>query len=195
MPYPVARSAAVLLGLAAFGGCVFSDPGAAAGGTGLGGNSSGLGSTAGGTTQVSAADDVCVRPAAAEQWQADILALVNQERAAAGLPALARSETLERQAEGYACELAYYDFFDHENPVTGSTLADRAELYGYDYRLLGENLAAGQPTPEQAVSEWMNSPGHRANILNEGFTELGVGVITGGRYGIYWVQEFGRPAR
>lgn len=195
MSYPVARSAAVLLGLVTFGGCVFSDPGAAAGGTGPGGNSSGLGSTTGGATQVGAVDDVCARPAAGEEWQADVLALVNQERAAVGLPALVHSDTLARQAEGYACELAFYDFFDHENPVTGSTLADRAEQYGYDYRLLGENLAAGQPTPEQAVSEWMDSPGHRANILNEGFTELGVGVITGGSYGIYWVQEFGRPAR
>lgn len=195
MPGPVAPRVMPLLGLLLCVGCVFSDPGAATGGTGLGGNSSGLGSTAGDATQVGAADDVCVRPAAAERWQADVLSLVNQERAAAGLPALARSETLERQAEGFACELAYYDFFDHENPVTGSTLADRAEQYGYDYRLLGENLAAGQPTPEQAVAEWMNSPGHRANILNEGFTELGVGVITGGTYGVYWVQEFGRPAR
>jgi uncharacterized protein YkwD len=60
--------------------------------------------------------------------------------------------------------------------------------------VVGENLAAGQPTPERAFTDWMNSPSHRDNILDPRFTELGVGVRFGGEYGVYWVQEFGLPA-
>ena len=64
----------------------------------------------------------------------------------------------------------------------------------YDYYMIGENLAAGQATPAQVMADWMESAGHRANILEASFVELGVGVRTGGTYGTYWVQEFGRPA-
>ena len=89
--------------------------------------------------------------------------------------------------------MIYYDFFAHENPFTRTELRDRAEEFGYEFQVIGENLAAGQATPAQAMNDWMNSPGHRANILNADFTELGVGIRTGGTYGTYWVQEFGLP--
>lgn len=135
------------------------------------------------------------RPAAnADSLRAEILLLVNQERAAAGLSPLRRNATLEAQAEQYACELIHYDFFAHDNPVTGSTLAVRAREFGYAYLYIGENLAGGQRTAAGVMEDWMNSPGHRENILNPRFVELGVGVRTGGDYGIYWVQEFGEPA-
>lgn len=134
----------------------------------------------------------CDIPADAESWRATILLLVNQERSRRGLNTLAYSEALEAQAEQYACEMISYDFFAHENPVTGSTLPDRALEFGYDYQIIGENLAAGQPTPDRAMDDWMNSPGHAANILQPSFVELGIGIRTGGEYGVYWVQEFGR---
>jgi uncharacterized protein YkwD len=127
------------------------------------------------------------------EWQDTIMRLVNTERGKAGLGAVRRNATLEAQAGQYACEMIHYDFFDHVNPVTRSTLGQRSTTFGYDYAVVGENLAAGQTSPEQAFTDWMNSPGHRQNILDPRFTELGIGIRTGGDYGVYWVQEFGRP--
>jgi uncharacterized protein YkwD len=136
----------------------------------------------------------CTEPVQAAEWRAEILRLVNRERASRGLAPLVRNSTLERQAMQYACEMIQFDFFDHVNPITGSTLGQRAAQFGYDFRVVGENLAAGQGTPEQAFTDWMASPGHRANILDARFTEIGIGVRSGGDYGVYWVQEFGLPA-
>lgn len=124
----------------------------------------------------------------------EILRLVNVERERAGLSTVTHNQTLENQATQYACEMIHYNFFDHVNPATNSHLDDRADEFGYDFLMIGENLAAGQSTPAQAMSDWMASPGHRENILNPNFTELGVGVRTGGEYHTYWVQEFGKPA-
>lgn len=135
----------------------------------------------------------CGLPASAASWRDQILALVNQERSNAGLAQVARNATLEDQAEEYACEMIAQNFFAHENPVTGSTLKDRAASFDYQFMVIGENLAAGQQTPQEVMTAWMNSPGHRANILDSRFTELGVSVRIGGQYGIYWVQEFGKP--
>lgn len=135
----------------------------------------------------------CQSPAEENAWRAQVLLLVNRERSSRGLPTLSENVTLRAEAEEYACELIQYDYFAHVNPITGSTLGDRALSAGYDYLVVGENLAAGQTTPEQAVTDWMNSPGHRANILDERFTEIGIAVRVGGDYGVYWVQEFGVP--
>ncbi len=136
----------------------------------------------------------CQTPETAQAWQDEVLRLINERREAAGLPALKHDPILARQAAEYACELIDYDYFDHVNPVTGSTLVDRAEAAGYDYLVIGENLAAGQRSPQEVVDAWMNSEGHRANILDPRYTEIGIAVRVGGSYGIYWVQEFGRPA-
>jgi uncharacterized protein YkwD len=135
----------------------------------------------------------CSEPPRLLQWRDEILRLVNEERAARGLGQLRRNETLEQQATTYACEMIQYDFFDHVNPVTGSTLGERALEFGYTFRVVGENLAAGQSTPREAFQDWMNSRAHRDNILEPRFTELGVGIRRGGAYGFYWVQEFGLP--
>lgn len=135
----------------------------------------------------------CDEPARVALWRDRILQLVNQARGEAGLNAVRWNATLEEQATQYACELISYDFFAHVNPVTQSTLRDRANQFEYTYLAIGENLAAGQQTPEEAFDDWMNSDGHRANILEPRFTELGVGIRSGGEYGLYWVQEFGLP--
>jgi uncharacterized protein YkwD len=136
----------------------------------------------------------CTEPLSADEWREEILRLVNQARADAGLRPVFQSLTLQDQAEQYACEMIHYDYFDHVNPVTGSTLGERAAEFGYDFLVVGENLAAGQSTPQQVFDDWMSSPGHRQNILDHRFVELGIGVRTGGRYRVYWVQEFGLPA-
>ncbi|MBK8914238.1 MAG: CAP domain-containing protein [Phycisphaerales bacterium] len=135
----------------------------------------------------------CLEPTESGAWRNEILRLVNEERVARGLGPVKFNATLEAQAEEYACELIHYDFFAHVNPVTKSTLSDRAEQFGYIYRVVGENLAAGQQSPAEAFRDWMESPGHRANILDGRFTELGIGIRSGGTYGLYWVQEFGAP--
>lgn len=137
----------------------------------------------------------CDEPTDGAAWRAQIIELVNQERVRNGLGTVVRNETLEDQATQYACEMIAFDFFAHVNPVTQSTLSVRAEEFGYDFRVVGENLAAGQRTPEQAFADWMASPSHRQNVLDARFTEIGVGVRVGGEFGVYWVQEFGLPAK
>ena len=135
----------------------------------------------------------CAEPVEADSWRAEILRLVNQERQSRGLDPVVWNQTLEDEATEYACEMIQYDFFAHVNRATGSTLTTRAADSGYDFWIIGENLAGGQRSPAEAINDWMNSPCHRENILNPAFTELGVGVRSGGDYGFYWVQEFGRP--
>ncbi len=177
------------------GGCPF-DPAATLPGGSTGGTFGGgavAGSVAAFEDELSVRFPSCDQTPSAEEWKSDVLRLVNQARAGEGQAPLIWNETLERQASQYACELIHYDFFDHDNPVTGSNLAERTADFGYRYVWIGENLAAGQQTPEEAVTAWLNSPCHRKNILHPAFTELGVGIRTGGDYGIYWVQEFGRP--
>lgn len=136
----------------------------------------------------------CRTFAQADLWRNEVLELVNQEREREGLSPVRRNATLEAQAEQYACEMIHYNFFAHDNPVTGSTLRDRNRDFGYPFLRIGENLAAGQRSPEEVMNGWMNSPGHRANILNPDFIDLGIGIRSGGSYGYYWVQEFGSPA-
>jgi uncharacterized protein YkwD len=190
----------VVSGLFLVGGCpqiqsdtTTTDP---AGGPTAGGTS---GTATGGTTSAAPATDGlserfpgCLSLSDAEQWAREVLTLVNDWRATSGVGPLTWNETLAAQAEQYACELIYYDFFAHENPVTGTRLADRTSDFGYEYTWIGENLAAGQRTPAEVVEAWMNSPCHRQNIMHPAFTELGVGIRFGGEYGYYWVQEFGR---
>ncbi len=136
----------------------------------------------------------CRDLAQADSWRAEILLLVNRERSSRGLGTLVRNPLLEDQATQYACELIHYNFFAHKNPATESSLPDRAAEFGYNYLVIGENLAAGQSTPQQTMQDWMDSPGHAANILDARFTEVGIGVRAGGDYGFYWVQEFGLPS-
>ncbi|GAA0395232.1 hypothetical protein GCM10010357_15280 [Streptomyces luteireticuli] len=72
----------------------------------------------------------------------------------------------------------------------GAGLWGRAAAAGAPYRGIGENLACGRGSPAEVVGGWMNSPGHRANILNSGFTDIGIGLAGGGRAGTYWMQLF-----
>jgi uncharacterized protein YkwD len=85
--------------------------------------------------------------------------------------------------------MAARDFFDHTNP-DGDGPGERVTASGYRWSTYGENIAKGQQTPEAVMTSWMNSPGHRANILNCAFEEIGVGIHDGGG-GPYWTQNFG----
>jgi uncharacterized protein YkwD len=124
---------------------------------------------------------------------AQVVDLVNAERAAHGLAPLAYNEQLTVAAQSYAESMATGNFFSHRAP-DGSTMVGRAEAAGYAaWVFLAENLAGGQPTAERVVAAWMKSPGHRANILSDQPSDVGVGHTyrDGTAYGHYWALEFG----
>jgi uncharacterized YkwD family protein len=81
------------------------------------------------------------------------------------------------------------NYFSHTSPTYGSPF-DMMKNFGITYSTAGENIAAGQATPKEVVNAWMNSEGHRKNILSSQFTEIGVGYAKGGSYGHYWTQMF-----
>ncbi|MFF6869962.1 MULTISPECIES: sigma-70 family RNA polymerase sigma factor [unclassified Streptomyces] len=118
-----------------------------------------------------------------------VIALVNAERAKEGCGAVTGNSLLARAAQGHSDDMAARDFFDHTNP-DGAGPGERVTATGYGWSTYGENIAMGQQTAEQVMEGWMNSPGHRANILNCSFKELGVGLHTGDG-GPYWTQVFG----
>lgn len=130
-----------------------------------------------------------------EELARQILSLVNIERARVGVAPLTRSDKLTEAAEDYACVMAAEDFFDHVHPVTGEGPGARAAAVGYEFFAVGENLAGGQTTSAEALDGWMNSPSHRTNMLSPEWRETGIGIRRGGSLRIYWVQEFGKPAR
>ena len=129
----------------------------------------------------------------AESTQAEaILKLVNQERRKAGVPDLKLSDKLTQIAYTKAKDMADKNYFSHDSPTYGSPF-DMLKHFGVSYSYAGENIAAGQKSAEEVMNSWMNSSGHKANILNKNYTELGVGFYRGGQYGTEWVQLFIKP--
>lgn len=122
-------------------------------------------------------------------FEFQVLNLVNKERTQRGLSPLNYSYELEKVAKAHSLDMASRNYFSHNSPE-GKTPFDRIKNAGISYNSAGENIAAGQKSPEEVVNGWMNSPGHRANILNSNYTKMGIGVIYGGSYGIYWTQLF-----
>lgn len=117
-----------------------------------------------------------------------VIELVNQQRAAYGLGPVSATNALSSAAQARAIETVA--LFSHTRP-DGTSCFTILPTYGVSYWTCGENIAAGQDTPEDVVTAWMNSPGHRANILNGNFGHLGVGCyFTNNAYGIYWSQMF-----
>lgn len=126
----------------------------------------------------------------------DITLLTNNERNNQSLPSLTFNKRLSAMAEAKAADMINKQYFAHVAP-DGTDIAKLADTYGYQYLNIGENLALGDfKDSADVVLGWMNSPGHRANILNTHFTEIGVAAVLGnyqGRLVWYSVQEFGRP--
>ncbi|WP_082869759.1 CAP domain-containing protein [Deinococcus puniceus] len=129
-----------------------------------------------------------------------VLTLTNAARAQArtcgttSFPAaapLTANAQLGQAAQGHAADMAAKNYFSHTSQ-DGRTMAQRVSATGYAWRSIGENIAAGQTTPEAVVDGWLKSPGHCRNIMSASFTELGVGYAAGGSYSHYWVQDFGR---
>jgi len=119
---------------------------------------------------------------------AEVLKLVNEERSKVGCSALTESDSLAALATAFSEDMAARGFFDHVDP-SGADPWDRAAKAGIT-SLGGENIARGQGTAQAVMDAWMNSPGHKANILNCDFKTLGVGVHFG-EGGPWWTQDFG----
>lgn len=114
----------------------------------------------------------------------------------AAVPPLTTSAMLNRAALTHAQDMATRNFFEHEGS-DGSTASARVSRTGYQWRSVGENIAAGPTTAEQVVGGWLDSPGHCANIMNGTFTEMGIAFATNAKSdaGIYWAQVFATPRR
>ena len=115
--------------------------------------------------------------------------LINQRRAEAGCGPVRADERLAQAAEMHSADMAAQAYFSHTS-LDGSSPWDRARRAGYDWPS-AENIAAGNATAEASMDQLMNSPGHRANILNCGHKAVGVGRASGGPYRYYWTQLFG----
>lgn len=113
-----------------------------------------------------------------------VVDLVNKERAKAGLNPLTSDEKLTKVAMIKAQDMYDNNYFDHQSPTLGSPF-DLMRAQDVQYRTAGENIAKGQRTPEEVMNAWMNSQGHRQNILNSNYTAIGVAYYNG-----VWVQEF-----
>lgn len=113
-----------------------------------------------------------------------VLNLVNQERSKAGLGSLSMDGELSKMAMAKAQDMYNNNYFDHNSPTYGSPF-DMMKEFGISFNAAGENIAKGQSTPTQVMKDWMNSPGHKANILNKSYTHIGIAY-----YNNAWVQEF-----
>lgn len=120
------------------------------------------------------------------EFEKKVVELTNAEREKQGLKPLQADEKLSQVARAKSEDMQKNNYFDHQSPTYGSPF-DMMKKFGVTYQSAGENIAMGQQTPEEVVKAWMNSEGHRKNILNPDFTNIGVGYAKDGNY---WTQEF-----
>ena len=114
--------------------------------------------------------------------------MINNERQKNGLSALKIDNEVQRVAKIKAQDMVNNNYFSHQSPTYGSPF-DMLNSFKISYKSAGENIA-GNSSNTGAVNAWMNSPGHRANILNSSFNYTGIGVVTGSKYGKIYVQMF-----
>ena len=119
-----------------------------------------------------------------------MVSLVNAARADAGCGAVSANGALTSAAQAHSADMAANDYFSHTSQ-DGRSFADRIRAAGYGGGAIAENIAAGQSSASSVMAGWMDSAGHRANILNCTYRDIGVGVAQGGSYGTYWTQDFG----
>ena len=122
-------------------------------------------------------------------FEEQVVKLVNEKRAAAGLKVLKSTSSLNNAAEKKSKDMRDKGYFSHTSPTYGN-LPSMLQKFDISYKAAGENIAAGQTTPASVVSSWMKSPGHKANILSKKYTHIGVGYVSGGNYRHYWTQIF-----
>jgi len=118
-----------------------------------------------------------------------VIDLVNQQRAYNGLPALKANWEVCRVARYKSQDMIDKRYFAHQSPTYGSPF-NMMENFGIRFSAAGENIAYGQRTPQEVMNSWMNSPGHRSNILNRTYNQIGVGVAKSSNGTFYWTQMF-----
>ena len=124
--------------------------------------------------------------------EAEVIRLINIERANRGLSALATNWELSRVARYKSQDMINKNYFSHTSPTYGSPFT-MMQNFGLKFSAAAENIAYGQKTPQQVVTAWMNSPGHRANILSPSYTQTGVGAAKKSDGTLYWTQMFIKP--
>ncbi|HBH3650580.1 TPA: sporulation protein [Clostridioides difficile] len=122
-------------------------------------------------------------------YQKEVVDLVNVERAKAGLNPLTLDSSISNVATKKSQDMIDNNYFSHNSPTYGSPF-DMLKKFGVSYKTAGENIAMGQKTPKEVVNAWMNSEGHRKNIMNPNFSKIGVGVAQKSGGSIYWTQIF-----
>lgn len=125
----------------------------------------------------------------AQTQENEVARLVNIERSKTGLPPLKLNWELSRVARVKSQDMSDKNYFSHNSPTFGSTFSLIGK-YGIVYSAAGENIAYGYSTPAAVMNGWMNSPGHRANILGKQYNQIGVGMVKNSKGQIYWTQVF-----
>ena len=120
------------------------------------------------------------------EYEKEVVRLVNIERSKNGLSPLTYDWELSRVARYKSQDMKDNNYFSHTSPTYGSPF-QMMKIFGISYKTAGENIAKGYKTPKAVVNGWMNSSGHRGNILNPSFTRIGVGYVNDGHY---WTQMF-----
>ncbi|WLR44373.1 CAP domain-containing protein [Bacillus carboniphilus] len=118
----------------------------------------------------------------------EVVELTNAQRQKVGLTSYQHDWELQRTARYKSCDMRDNGYFSHQSPVYGSPF-EMMSSFGISYQTAGENIAKGQTSAQQVVNSWMNSSGHRANILSQKFTHIGVGYCSSSQGG-YWTQMF-----
>ena len=124
--------------------------------------------------------------------ESEVIRLVNIERSKYGLPTLKENWELSRVARYKSQDMIDKNYFSHTSPTYGSPFA-MMESFGLRFTAAGENIAMGQRTPQEVVTAWMNSPGHRSNILSPTYIQIGVGLAKDKNGICYWTQMFIKP--
>lgn len=124
--------------------------------------------------------------------ETEVIRLVNVERSKRGLALLKENWELSRVARLKSQDMINKDYFSHISPTYGSPFA-MMEDFGLRFSSAGENIAEGQRTPQEVMNAWMNSAGHKANILSGAYTQIGVGAAKAANGTLYWTQMFIRP--
>ena len=141
------------------------------------------------TAEPTATPSPTTAPAGERAMEQEVLKLVNQARAENGLNPLSWADDLADIARAHSADMIERGFFSHTNP-DGQSPFDRIKNNGISYRAAAENIAYGQPNAESVMNSWMNSAGHRANILNANLKEIGIGAVKNSNGIVYWTQVF-----
>lgn len=127
-------------------------------------------------------------------WESEVVKLVNAERSKRGLELVKENWELSRCARYKSQDMINKNYFGHQSPTYGSPFV-MMESFGLRFSAAGENIAKGQRTPQEVMNAWMNSEGHKRNIISPSYTQIGVGLAKDKNGVCYWTQQFMKPSK